>query len=252
MNTQDNVTEYFSRDPNNYAKEYGRETAEGYSFRIRKVRLLEMLSKGTGKVLDIGCGPAVMTKEIIDLGWTYDGIDISDSMIREAQKQFLNPKAHFSVGNVNKLNTPDNTYDAIIAMGLVEYLEDDERAILEMKRVLKPSGRVLISLPNWWSPARMWDRWILAPVSRNIKKMLGKEIKQFPQREYRPGAYGKLLEKNGFGDIRIVAYNFRVVPRPFDLWLGRFSVLISKILEPLRKTPLWFLGTGVIIEAKKK
>ena len=252
MDQQNKVTEYFGQNPAGYAKEYDQETPEGYSFRVRRERLLELLGSSTDKILDIGCGPAVMTKEVVNLGWDYTGIDISDKMIEEAKQKFPNnPRVKFEIGSVEKINSPDNNYAAIIAMGLVEYLEDDVQAIVEMRRVLRPGGKLLVSLPNWWSPMRMWDRCLFAPISRFIKKLFGRESKKFYQKEFRPGQYRKLLIRNGFKPVKTIAYNFRLLPKPLDLWLPSLSVRLSKIFEWLHRTPLWFLGTGVIIEAQK-
>jgi SAM-dependent methyltransferase len=252
---QSQVTEYFSKEPANYAGEYGRETANGYSFRVRRERLIEMLGKGSGKVLDIGCGPAVMTREILDLGWGYDGVDISEAMIEEARGRFAGePRANFAVGPVERIAAADGAYDAVVAMGLVEYLADDAVAIREMARVTKSGGRLLISLPNWWSPVRMWDRWILVPLARLVRAVLGRKRTELNvlHREYLPSGYRDLLKGDGLEPVRTVAYNFRVLPRPLDTWFPRLSVASAKAFELLRGTPLRFLATGVIVEAKKR
>ncbi len=241
---------YFSLNPKEYADSYSKETAEGYSFRVRKDRVLELLGYGPGRVLDIGCGPAVMTKEITDRGFTYDGIDISEVMIGEAKKKF--PAASFSVGAVENISAPNNAYDVIVAMGLVEYVTDDSAAIREMQRVLKPGGRLLVSLPNWWSPMRMWDRLIIALLGSFIRRFRQKLGENIFHREYRPHAYMKTLEKEGFTIKNPTAYNFRILPRPFDYWFPKLSIITATLLEPLRLTPLRFLGTGVILEAVRK
>ena len=246
---QETVTTYFSKNPEKYAKEYERETAEGYAFRRRKERLLELLGKGAGKLLDIGCGPAVMTREIISLGWNYHGSDISDTMIEEAKKRF--PEVLFSVDDATKINVPSHSYQRIVAMGLVEYI-DDEAALTEFTRILAPHGHLFVSIPNIGSPARLWDRFILSPRSKINRKSTRKPSQAFFHRKYALSKYKKLLEKYGFSVKKVVAYNFRVIPRPFDMWFPRLSVNISKILEPLRSTPLSFLATAFVVEAIKK
>lgn len=242
--------EYFSLNPAQYAKSYSEETAEGYSFRIRKERLLELLGKGPGRVLDIGCGPAVMTKDIIDLGWTYEGTDISDAMVHEAKKKF--PDISFSIGVVENIPVSAETYDSVVAMGLVEYVEDDERAIREVARVLKPSGRFFVSLPNWWSPARVWDRVAIAPIGKFIRLLTKRSKPNVFHREYRSAEYAALLKKNGFSVKKTIYYNFRVLPRPLDYWFPTLATLSARLLEPLRATPLRFIGTGFIIEAVRR
>ncbi len=250
IDSPERVAEHFSIDPAKYAGSYKQLTAEGYSFRVRMYRLLELLGKGVGRVLDIGCGPAVMTKEITDCGWKYDGIDISEAMIEQAKK--IAPNASFSVGTVEKIGAQSETYDAVVAMGLVEYVVDDAAAIQEMSRVLKKDGRLLVSLPNWWSPLRKWDAYIIAPIGKLIRQRRGSNKSHVFHREYTARGYSKLLTENGFSVERVVYYNFRLLPRPFDYWFPKLSVLSAKVLEPLRFTPLRFWGTAFIIEATKK
>ena len=248
MKDQSSVTAFFSKNPASYADEYARETADGYSFRVRKERVIEMLGHGKGKLLDIGCGPGVMSREIASLGYTYIGCDISSAMIEEAKIRV--PELEFSVQDATAVNAPDNSLAAIVAMGLVEYI-DDAKTLMEFKRLLVPGGRVFISIPNWFSPARMWDRWILSPISQMIRLITGKQSKATYHREYSVSEYKKVLASHGFTFEKAVAYNFRILPRPLDYWLPRLSVALSKLLEPLRNSPFAFIATAYNIEAKK-
>ncbi len=249
---QSTVTEYFSKNPFEYAEHYKKETPEGYSFRIRKEQLLKSLGGGNGAVLDIGCGPAVMTKEITDLGWKYVGIDISLAMIEEAKKRTEElPWVHFQVGTVEHIASENESFDVVVAMGLVEYVDDDEIAIREMSRVLKNGGKLIVSLPNRFSPVRLWDRHVLTPIAKFVRLLNGKKTKNIFHREYIPSRYKKLLEKNGFINVRIVAYNIRLLPRPFDGWFPYVSVFLSKTFEWLITTSFWWLATGVNVEATK-
>src|SRR3989344_538352 len=166
-NQQTRVIDYFNERPAAYAAAYQAGTSEGHAFRSRQKSLLNLLGSGPGRVLDIGCGPGVMTAEIATRGWEYCGVDLSPQMIAVATAKFANrPGINFAVGAVEKLNFPDHHFDALVAMGLVEYLADEDAALFELRRVLKPNGIFLVSIPNWWSPARMWDRWLLAPLAR--------------------------------------------------------------------------------------
>jgi ubiquinone/menaquinone biosynthesis C-methylase UbiE len=251
---QTEVTAYFSRGPDAYAGEYGRETANGYSFRVRRERLLELLGAGSGKLLDIGCGPGVMTAEIVGLGWDYVGLDISEAMVAEARRRFPEgERVKFGTASVEHLLAADSAFDAVVAMGLVEYLDDDLAAVKELARVVKPGGRVFVSIPNRWSPVRCWDRWVLGPLIR-VRRFLRRRTAAsgVRHREHSVSSYGQILEAAGLAPTAVVAYNFRVLPRPADAILPSLAVRTAKLFEPLRKTPFSFLGTGYIIEAVKR
>lgn len=251
---QQMVTTYFDADPKGYVSSYVGGTALGYSFRVRRERLLEMLGNGTGEVLDIGCGPGVMTAEILARGWQWTGIDVAPKMVETALERFgSDPRVKVMVGGVESIPAETGRFDAVVAMGLVEYLADDVLVIREMARVLKPGGRLLVSLPNWWSPVRMWDRWIIRPLT-DVARVFGRRGGRAGvySAEYRPAAYRALLATEGLEPTKTIAYNMRVLPRPLDFWFPSISVRLAGLLERLHRGPLWWLATGVIVEAVKR
>ncbi len=238
-----------SANPSSYVDRYGHETSPGYARRVRKERFLELLGSGRGMLLDLGCGPGIMAKEILDLGWQYHGCDASKEMIDEAQARVKGTS--FSVGRAEQINFPDNTFDVVVAMGLVEYRDDEHLALKEVRRVLRPGGRLLVSICNWWSPLRMWDRYLCAPLSKIMRPLLGKHTDELFHRQYTTKEYSKLLAEEGFSGCSCVYYNLRLLPRPLDLWLPRISVRTANLLEPLRRTPLRFWGTGAVVDARR-
>lgn len=250
-NQQQKVTKHFGDDPKEYASKYSNATQEGYSFLVRRARLVERLGKGNGRVLDIGCGPAVMTKQVRDLGWKYTGIDISKEMIELAKARFGHDSdVQFKIGPVEHIEEAGNSFDVVIAMGLVEYVASDEIVMQEIARVLKPGGLFIVSIPNWWSPMRVWDRVILRPFIYLRRRFVTKKEIGVLHREYILGSYKRLLGENGFTAAAVDFYNFRILPRPFDGMFPRVSVFLSGLLEPLRKIIiLRNIGTGINITA---
>ncbi len=179
-------------------------------------------------------------------------------MIRQCRKKFGHiPLAHFSKGRIEALEFPDNFFDAVICMGVVEYVENDAKAIQEMARVVKPGGTVIITIPNQRSPYRIWDKNFYRPLY-HFASDLAKRIKNkktepsMIHREYKEEEYSRLLEAQGLGVNDIVYYNFKLVPAPFDVWLPGFTVSTSKKLEFLCRSQWRWLGTAFIIKAQKK
>jgi 2-polyprenyl-6-hydroxyphenyl methylase/3-demethylubiquinone-9 3-methyltransferase len=254
MEQTQKVINYFNRDPGNYAAEYDALTAEGYSFRVRKQSLLVMLGSGSGRVLDIGCGPGVMSEEIAKQGWEYWGMDFSPEMIAVARKKFSErERFHFSVGQAEKTGFPENYFEAVVAMGLVEYLDDETAAVQEIRRVLKPNGILIVSLPNWWSPMRMWDRWLLTPFAWLVRLLTRRPPStKLIHREYRLSAYRKFLREHGFETLEWQTTNYRIIPRPFDFWFPRLAVWTASWLERHLPAFCWFLGTSINLKACRK
>lgn len=90
------------------------------------------------RVLDIACGEGVLVEQFRSEGYAIDGVDLnyeSDLVTR---------------GDVRDLACSDEEYDAVLFLDALEHLsfEDQPRGLSEIRRVLKPDGRVLLAVPN--------------------------------------------------------------------------------------------------------
>lgn len=98
-------------------------------------------------VLDVGCGTGVLTRELTQLvGKTGNatGFDLSESMLSVARDRC--PGATFQQGNVAALPFDDQTFDVVISSFMLMFTPAPETALSEMKRVLKPNGRLVVSV----------------------------------------------------------------------------------------------------------
>ncbi|WP_354690165.1 class I SAM-dependent methyltransferase [Phytobacter sp. RSE-02] len=102
-------------------------------------------------VLEMGCGNGAMAAQSLsERGYSVWGVDISETAIRWAEKRFQQAglSAQFFVGNVCHLDQcEDSTFDLIIDGSCLHCLIDDDRTLFfsEVKRLLKPGGRLVIS-----------------------------------------------------------------------------------------------------------
>ena len=252
---EERMIESFDKESRVYSDWYSGNTSMAHSFTIRRQRVYELLrGSKRGRVLDIGCGPGVMVERLVNDGFEFFGVDISEGMIQECRERFGRVKsAHFSVGRIEKLDFPDAYFDAIICMGVVEYIDDDAAAVKEMARVLKPGGRAIITLPNKLSPYRIWDRIILRrPITSLAKRLIRyKKKSTLIHREYTERSYSNLLASERLNATDIIYYNFKLMLFPFDILLPRLTVSLSRRLERLSRGRLKFLGTGFIVKADK-
>lgn len=98
------------------------------------------------KILDIGCGTGYLLKAADDRGLETYGIDISEEGVKIAKSVSSNSK--IIVGKGEDLKFPDNFFDYVTCIGVLEHFLDIERGIKEMKRVVKNNGILCVVVPN--------------------------------------------------------------------------------------------------------
>jgi len=102
----------------------------------------------------------------------YVGLDISTEMFSQTAARLEgNPQALFLQGSVEKVPLPDNSVDAVICIGVIEYLPQNVTALAEIHRILKKPGLAIVSFPSLRFPmlfVRAILRPILGPVLRTV------------------------------------------------------------------------------------
>ena len=109
--------------------------------------------KEKSRFCDLGFGPGVLTAFLLQQNatWQVDGVDISQHCLHHAQrllkrKEVLD-RSELSVGDVRELPYPDDTFDVVIAVEVLEHIPDPEVGLSEAMRVLKPGGYAITALP---------------------------------------------------------------------------------------------------------
>ena len=142
-----------------YAELYDGVSSNAHFFKTRLRRVHELVREcPPGKVLDVGCGPALTFDQLLERGFECFGVDQSENMIAECQRRYgHHGAARFAVGDIRCLAFPDSFFDVILCLGVLEYVDADV-ALRELARVLKPGGVLVTSMHNDWSPYRLWER----------------------------------------------------------------------------------------------
>jgi SAM-dependent methyltransferase len=100
-------------------------------------------------------------------------------MLTEARRACQVPDVEFVRADAEALCFPDATFDLVVAMGMLEYLEHFDRAIGEVRRILRPGGEALFTVPTSVSASALVDRLIAALPEQARRFMLKR--KELPQ-----------------------------------------------------------------------
>jgi ubiquinone/menaquinone biosynthesis C-methylase UbiE len=96
------------------------------------------------RILEVGCGEGELAERLQrELGAEVLAVDQSERMVEITRARGVN--AH--LGNVERLDIPDSSYDCVVAAWMLFHVSDLDRALAEIVRVLEPGGR-LVAVTN--------------------------------------------------------------------------------------------------------
>ena len=117
--------------------------------------ILALLAPAPGaSLLDVACGSGTFLRVAAERGFDPTGIDISPAAIALAAERV--PGADLRVGEAEHLPFPDSSFDAVTCLGSLEHFESPERGAAEIARVLRPSGRGVVFVPNLFFLGHVW------------------------------------------------------------------------------------------------
>jgi len=206
-----------------YEDYVGMEKQLKIMFRKRLIRI-EKYKKG-GKLLDIGCAVGFFLEVAEEKGWDAFGVEISEWASNYARGRGLN----VFTGDLMETKFPDEYFDVVTMWSVIESLRDPYSTLIEVKRILKKNGLIVISTANINSiVARFyginWEKWgpegdLYCFSPETLKKMLevtgfkivkitthgditqNKRIRRFPGYRYINWLIAKKL---GLGDTMTV------------------------------------------------
>jgi ubiquinone/menaquinone biosynthesis C-methylase UbiE len=115
--------------------------------------ILNLLSpKGGEIILDAGCGTGIFTLDILSSGSKVIGLDPSLPMLMRAKKKLKGYPFQMVLADMLNLPFQESSFDKVVSVTALEFIEDGKAAVGELFRVTKTGGRIMVATLNSLSP----------------------------------------------------------------------------------------------------
>jgi len=161
-----------------FYKTYFEAEKNHWWFKVRRNIILSLIKKykvpKTAKIFDFGCGSGYLVGQLQKLGYDASGSDISFEAIESGlSKGIRNIAAVQSL----EISPPERAFDLILALDVIEHIQDDSEAIRVIERALRPGGTAIITVPayQWlWGVqddiAYHYKRYAIGSLTKVLKK----------------------------------------------------------------------------------
>jgi len=265
------ISEYFDRTASQYRDVHYTNHHNLSPHEYRKAYIEQMLQRqripAGARVLDVGCGPGELVLSLLREGYDVWAVDISQQMVDETaramEKNGFSSANRVFVADIESLPFDSEFFDVIIAAGVIEYQDHDEPSLVEMKRVLKPDGYLVLNVSVRFSyaglPVTLY-LWVKRhPSTRRLlhvvkNRLLGRSgITEWPdRRSHSPRRFDKKLQQLGFTKVSFNYFNFAPLPSPLDSLLPRAAGRVSQWMERFstKEASRW-IASGYLVMARR-
>ena len=227
---QQNVNDYFESTAAYWKNVYSDDRLLPAIYQDRHKTALEWIHElglhRNARILEVGCGAGLMTIALARNGYTVDALDSTAAMIRmtrnNAVDQGVQDRIRIHSADVHALPFVAQTFDLVIAIGVIPWLHSERAALQEMRRVLKPGGHLLLTADNNARLNRLLD-----PLSSPLSAPFRFAAKRFmrlcgvwsPKSEFRskrhyPSELNRLIREYRFMNLKCGTVGFG----PFTLF----------------------------------
>src|SRR5215207_1256250 len=164
-------------------------------------RLVDVVGVQPGhNVLDVACGRGAVLFPAVEragAGSHLVGVDLAEGMVQatRAEAERRGMAVHVQIMDAEHLDFPDAGFDRVLCGFGIMFLPDQERGLSEMRRVLRPDGRLGVST---WRASESHD--LLA-----VLRALGPEHPLPPGWVTEPEVLAALLTRSGFREVQVIA-----------------------------------------------
>ena len=169
--------------------------------------------------LEVGCGTGKISEAIISLVKRLTVSDLSEKLSEEVG---IRLKVNWTPQDACNLSFPDNTFDIVISSECIEHTPNPKQALVEMARVVRNNGTIIITSPN-----KIWYPILLLSVITKIRKFRGNEIWLFPWEA------ADVLKKHDIADIQFGGCHLFPWQIPVARYILPLFDRLNKLLYPV-------------------
>ncbi|OGZ45449.1 MAG: hypothetical protein A3C84_00115 [Candidatus Ryanbacteria bacterium RIFCSPHIGHO2_02_FULL_48_12] len=225
-----------------YEKTYHELEETFWWFVARRDMMRRLLSDVShqAKVLEVGCASGVFMRELAAIGFgDVWGVDISDRAIEQCKARGI---LRASCQDAAKMDFPNASFDVLTASDVLEHIADDQAALHEWYRLLRPGGTLVLFVPAHmflWSPHDVANR----HERRYSRLELERKVRGAGFSLERVSYWNTLL----FFPIALVRFILQVLPYASRKSTGQLhgtNALINGLLKRLLLLENVYLGSG--------
>ncbi|HVH51120.1 MAG TPA: class I SAM-dependent methyltransferase [Gaiellaceae bacterium] len=142
---------YFTEDD---VDKYALDVRSLWRFQVMRTAFEHAIPSGVATVVDVGCGLGAARTHLPERA-SYVGIDVSEQALELARK-LPGSGGDFRHGGFPRLPVDDESCDFAVCLEVLEHLPDDAQAVADLRRIVRPGGYLLVSVPStyYWPEYR--------------------------------------------------------------------------------------------------
>ena len=210
----------------------------------RRLRMIEAAAgeRLKGRILENGCGVGIYLERLSPHSQLAVGLEFD---LQRAQEAHINSPHILNAAGEN-LPLPDESFDFMLSHEVLEHVQDDRRCVEEMVRVLAPSGRIAVFVPNrgypfethgiyWRGEYHFGNIPLVNYLPRRYRDRLAPHVR----------VYSKKDMKRLFSNLPVRIVEQQIIFGAYDNIIARwpaFGKSVRGILQDLENSPLQVLG----------